>query len=61
MKMMEMNYYEGDKNEILWRWSKWNIMKVIKMKFYEGDAEMKYYEGDQNEVLWTCENEILWR
>ena len=28
--------------EILWWWSKWNIMKVI---------EMKYNEGDQNEIL----------
>ena len=36
-----MKYYEGDPNEILWRWSKGNIMKVIKMK---------YNEGDQNEI-----------
>ena len=33
-------------------------MKVIKMKYYEGDQynimkviEMKYYEGGQNEIL----------
>ena len=43
MKVIEMKYYEGDRNEILWRWSKWNIMKVIKRK---------YYEGDQSEILW---------
>ena len=47
-----MKFYEYDQNEILWRWSKWNIMKVIKMTYYEGDLEMKYYEGDQNEILW---------
>ena len=23
-------------------------MKVVKMKYYEGDLEMKYYEGYQN-------------
>ena len=39
---LEMKYYEGDENEILWRWSKWNIVKVI---------EMKYYVGDPNEIL----------
>ena len=44
-----MKYYEHDQNEILWRWSKWNIMKVIKLKYYEGDLEKKYYEGDPNE------------
>ena len=33
-------------------------MKVVKMKYYEGDQynimkviEMKYYEGGQNEIL----------
>ena len=46
-----MKCYEGDQNEIIWRWSrneklsswaKWNIMKVI---------QKKYYEGDKNEIL----------
>ena len=42
-----MKYYEGDQNEIFLRRSKWNIVKVIKMKYYEGDLQMKFYEGDQ--------------
>ena len=41
-----MKDYKADRNEILSRWSKWIIVEVIKMKYYEGDLEMKYYEGD---------------
>ena len=47
-----MKEYKGDRNEILWKWSKSNIMKVIRMKYYEVDLERKYYEGDQKEILW---------
>ena len=79
-RQYNQSYYDYWKelvsNEILWWWSKWNIMKVIKMKYYQGDQneilwrwskwnimkviKMKYYKGDQYNIMKVI-NIILWR
>ena len=69
MKVNKIKYCEGDQNEVLWRWSKWNMMKVIskwniikliwKWKIMKM-TKMKYYEGVGNEILrvWSKSNII---